>query len=300
MALRGVALALLRKQASQPGVHIHPEPRPADGLGQRRGARQLRLRRLVGFLREPCLAAPAQRARFEFAQAVRLREREQFVRERAAAARVAPAERDRGQSFETPRRQIALAAAARPFERVLQRRLDVLAPKPGPRDRAVRFDANAPEIDAAFAAERETALHVLERLLVQVEIEEKVADEIIGDELVAHLLQALEPAQGFQHAGPRYAVVPGAGTHVIEPEQRGTYMPLQVRRARNLERLIEVRQGTRVVSEPFGPGVGMPDHHQVLGLVALVSDVACELERPGEALDRRSWPSSSSTRRARA
>ena len=86
-----LALTLRRKQTSQRGLGIHLQAHAADILRQRRGAGQLRLRLRVGFLREQSLAAPAPRARLELAQAVRLGDREQFVRVRPAAARVAAA-----------------------------------------------------------------------------------------------------------------------------------------------------------------------------------------------------------------
>ena len=64
-------------------------------------------------------------------------------------------------------------------------------------------------------------------------------------------------------------------------------MPLQVGGTRDVERRLEVRHGARVVAEPLGPDAGVPDHHQVLGLVALVADAAGKLERARVALDRR-------------
>ena len=160
-------------------------------------------------------------------------------------------------------------------------------PEPRARDGQVGVDCGAPEHDARVAPEREPALQLFDRQFVQAEVEQQMADEIVGDQLIARLPETLEPAQGLLHAGPGLAVAARARPDMIESEQRGSHVPLQVRGARDVQRRLEVCRGARVVAESLGPGACVPDHHQVLGLVALVADAAGELQRPGVARDRR-------------
>ncbi|OIQ74361.1 hypothetical protein GALL_439850 [mine drainage metagenome] len=173
------------------------------------------------------------------------------------------------------------------FERDLQRRQDILLPEPRPRDSEVGVDRGAPVHIAGVAPERDSALQLFDRLFVQAEIEQEMADELIGDELKACLLETLEPAQGLLHTTPGLAIAARARPGMIESEQRRPNVPLQVCGTRDVERRLEVCHGARVVAEPLGPEAGVPDHHQVLGLVALVTDAAGQFERPGVARDRR-------------
>ena len=109
----------------------------------------------------------------------------------------------------------------------------------------------------------------------------------MGDELIADLPEALEPAQGLAHASPCLAVAAAARAHMIEPEQGGPDVPLQVGGPRDVERRLEVRRGARVVAQALGADAGVPDHHQVLALVALVADAAGQLKRARVAADCR-------------
>src|SRR3970040_1989204 len=128
---------------------------------------------------------------------------------------------------------------------------------------------------------------MLDRPFVQSEVEQQMADAVVGDELIAYLPETLEPAQGFLHSGPGLAVAARAGPDMIEPEQCGAEVPLQVRGSRNIERRLEVCRGPRIVADPPGPDAGVPDHHQVFGFVTLVADATGQFERAAVTRDRR-------------
>src|SRR3989344_1346512 len=105
-----------------------------------------------------------------------------------------------------------------------------------------------------------------------------MADAIEGDELIARQTEALEPVQSLLHTGPRLAVAARACPGMVEPEQCWPKVPLQVRGTRDVERRLEACHGARVVAESLGTNAGVPDHHQVLGLVTLVADAAGKFE----------------------
>ena len=135
-----------------------------------------------------------------------------------------------------------------------------------------------PEQNAGVVPERDAALQLFNRQFVKAEVEQEMADEIDGDELVAHLIEALEPAQGLLHTSPRLAIAARARPGMVEPEQCWSKVPLQVRGTRDVERRLEACHGARVVAESLGTNAGVPDHHQVLGLVTLVADAAGKFE----------------------
>jgi hypothetical protein len=63
-------------------------------------------------------------------------------------------------------------------------------------------------------------------------------------------------------------------------------VPLQIRALRDLERGFELRARLMVIAEAHVAGRCVSDHHEVLRLIAPVTDAACQLDRSLVATDR--------------
>src|SRR6185369_5754381 len=162
-------------------------------------------------LHEQRFAAPAPRLGGELREAGRLHEREELVRMREAPRGIAACERKLGQSRQAARELEAFGVLAAIVRSALEGLADVELAQAQSRDGEVRLDARTPERDARAARELEAAAAPRGRVARRAGIEQQVADEVVGDELIADLLHALEPAQGGRHAGERLVVLPGAG-----------------------------------------------------------------------------------------
>src|SRR5262245_56389336 len=273
--------------ARQAACYIRRKALVPNLLGQAPCAPQVLPARGELVARQERRAAPAQRTRRELPEARTFYQREQLVRVGDGGGGFAARERELGQAFEAARELEAFAVLPAILRRALERRTDVEPAQAQARDREMRLDARAPERDARAARELEAALAPRRRLARLAAVEQQVPDEVVGDELVADLLQAFQPAQRPRHPGERFVVLSGAGAQVVEPEQRRAHVPLEVGLARDLDRSVEGGRGARIVGEAHVPGLAVADHHPVLAFVALVADAARELERALVAGDRR-------------
>src|ERR1044071_3695872 len=199
---------------------------------------------------------------------------------------IAAYERELRQSRQAARELVALAVPATVVRSALELDADLELAKAQPGDRQVGLDARAPERDSRAARKLEAAAAPRRRGLGGAGIEQAMADQGVGDEMIEDLLEALEPAQRPRHAGERLVVVSGARAQVIEAQERGPHVPLQVGLARDFERSFEVRARPRIIGQPHVAGQRVPDHHQVLALVALVADAPRQLQRALVARDR--------------
>src|SRR4051812_1612479 len=268
-------------------VRLSPQGRAADFLRGARRPPEVLACLFVPALREQRFAAPAPRFGGELRHARRLHQRKKFRRMGEAGRRVAARQRELGQARQAAGELEAFGILPAVTRGALELRADLELAQAQACNPEVGLDARRPERDARAACELQAAPAPRHRVVRRAGVEQQMADEVVGDELIADLLQALEPAQRPRHAGERLVVLPRAGAQVIEPEERRTHVPLQVGLARDLERGLEVGPGARIIGEPHIAAASEPDHHQVLALVALVADAARERKRALETGDRR-------------
>jgi hypothetical protein len=130
VALHSFTLTQGGEQARQCILRIHLQSYSAGFFRKRCRAGQLRLCLRIIFIGQHSLASPATRDRLEFAQAVWLCDREQFVSIGAAASDIAVRECNLCQPAKAADHHVAFGSAARLFERGLQWRHDIFLPEP--------------------------------------------------------------------------------------------------------------------------------------------------------------------------
>src|SRR5262249_12961026 len=167
--------------------------RAADFLRRARGTLELLASFVQPSLREQRCAAPASRLGRELAQTRRTGQSKQLRGICKARRGIAACERELRQSRQAARELVALAVPATVARRAVELHADLEIAKAQARDRQVGLDAWTPERDACAARKLEAAAAPRRRVLRGAGIEQQMADQIVGDELVADLLQALEP-----------------------------------------------------------------------------------------------------------
>src|SRR6185295_5363154 len=151
-------------------------------------------------LREQRFAAPAPRFGGELLHAGRLPERKKLGGMGEARRGVAARERELGQSRQAARELEAFGVLPAVIRGALEWRRNLELAQAQARDRQVGLHARTPERDARAARELQAAPAPRRGVACRARIEQQVADEVVGDELIADLLHALEPAQGPGHA----------------------------------------------------------------------------------------------------